>query len=274
VPLIYEAHGFPSIELPYHFPALRGRVGLLGRIIEEENLLLRRARWVITPSRTGARYLHSRGVEPARIRVLANSVCAPDFSWREGPAWEAPFRLLYLGTLAPWQGLETVVEALRHLRHSFPLRLQLAGTRKGPWLRRLRRLASSLGERSNLELLGPLAGSGLRAAMESAHLTLAPLPDDPRNSVQGCCPIKILEYMAAGKPILATRTAPVEELLEHGQTGWLVAPNSPKALADGLAHILRHPELARSLGEQARRRVAQRFSRENFEDQWAGLLGA
>jgi hypothetical protein len=57
--------------------------------------------------------------------------------------------------------------------------------------------------------------------LQTAHVCLAPLADDPRNVVQGCCPIKLLEYMAAGRPILSTRIPPVEELLEHGQTAHL-----------------------------------------------------
>jgi glycosyltransferase involved in cell wall biosynthesis len=61
-------------------------------------------------------------------------------------------------------------------------------------------------------------------------------------------------------------------LLEHERTAWLVTPNSPKALADGLAHLLTHPQRAQALGEQARREVAHRFSRADFDGQLRACL--
>lgn len=272
-PLIYEVHGFPSVELPYHFPAVRNHPQLLGRLIEEENRLLQKARLLITPSHTGGRNLHARGVAPRKIRVIANSLGPADFNWEDPAPAEAsqPHRLLYIGTLAPWQGVEVLVEAMRHLKNRMSLKLVLAGTRKGPWLRRIRHLASALGVRSELEILGPLDRAEVRRQLQLAQICLAPLPDDARNSSQGCCPIKILEYMAAGKPILSTRIAPVEELLRHRETGWLVAPNSPKALADGIAHLLAHPDEAQALGRQARQ-SATRYSRRDFDRRLAACL--
>lgn len=269
LPLIYEVHGFPSVELPAHFPRLRQHPELLQRLVDEELLLLSRARLCVTPSQLGLRYLHSRGVRPARVRVIPNSVSRFPAEEVRPPG---PFRALYAGTLAPWQGLDTLLEALALLKGRLPLTVRFAGTRKGPWLRQLRRHAQHLRVRSLLELLGPLDGEALAHEMATADVCLAPLPDNARNSLQGCCPVKILEYMAAGRPILSTRIPAVEEILTHRQTGWLVRPGSPRSLADGLRHLAENPAEAAALGAQARLAVGERFPRAAFDAAVAGLL--
>ena len=80
VRLIYEAHGFPSVELPFHYPALDGEPGVLEKLIEEEQLLLAGSDLVLTHSQTGRRFLMMRGVPPGRIAVVPNAVDPELFS--------------------------------------------------------------------------------------------------------------------------------------------------------------------------------------------------
>jgi glycosyltransferase involved in cell wall biosynthesis len=112
----------------------------------------------------------------------------------------------------------------------------------------------------------------LVSVLQTAHVCIAPLADDPRNVVQGCCPIKLLEYMAAGRPILSTRIPPVEELLEHGQDAHLVRAGSAFALAEGIAYLRDHPEAGEALGAQARATAVARFSVPHFREQLASAL--
>jgi glycosyltransferase involved in cell wall biosynthesis len=63
--------------------------------------------------------------------------------------------------------------------------------------------------------------------------------------------------MAARRPIVATRIPAFEGVLRHGENAWLVAPDSPEALADGIERVLASPSLAERLAEQAWRDVAQ-----------------
>jgi len=273
IPAVYEAHGFPSVELPAHHPGLRCREATLDRLVAEENLLLHGSCRIITPSRTGRGFLQMRGVPPERIRVVPNSVQLERFTAPSPAGPGLPLRLAYLGTLAPWQGLGTLVEALAHLKGRLEVRLQVVGTRKGAWLRDLRNLVRALGVRGMVEVEGPLASEQIPAFLAQAHLCLAPLPDDPRNSLQGCCPIKILEYLAAGRAVLATRVPPVEEIIEHGRTGWLVRPGSPSALAEGLLTLAGRPDLVEGLGRNARAEAQARWGRQRFEAAVAAVLG-
>jgi glycosyltransferase involved in cell wall biosynthesis len=273
IPAVYEAHGFPSVELPAHHPGLRTREKTLERLVAEENMLLQGSELLITPSRTGSLFLQRRGVPPGRIRVVPNAVRLERFPEPAPPAAELPLRLAYLGTLAPWQGLGTLVEALAHLKGRLEVRLRVVGTRKGVWFRELRSLIRGLGVRGMLEVEGPLAPEQVPAFLAQSQVCLAPLPDDPRNSLQGCCPIKILEYMAAGRAVLATRVSPVEEILEHGRTGWLVRPGSPSALAEGLLTLAARPELVEALGRKARAEAEAGWAHPRFEAALAAVLG-
>jgi glycosyltransferase involved in cell wall biosynthesis len=70
----------------------------------------------------------------------------------------------------------------------------------------------------------------------------------------------ILEYMAASLPVVATDVGGAREAILDGETGYVVPPRQPEAMAARLIEILRRPDLARSLGESGRRRVESEFS--------------
>jgi glycosyltransferase involved in cell wall biosynthesis len=73
--------------------------------------------------------------------------------------------------------------------------------------------------------------------------------------VQGCSPIKLFEYMAAAKPIVATDLPCVREIIDHERTGLLVRHPTAKNLATALEQVAATPSLADELGRRARRTV-------------------
>jgi glycosyltransferase involved in cell wall biosynthesis len=262
---IFEAHGFPSVELAYHFPALARHGRVLDKIIAEERRVLEASDAVHVPSLTTARFVRRLGVPAARIHVIPNAVDPALFAPPAVPPPDAPpFRVVYLGTLSPWQGLGTLLEALALRRGSAGVELHVVGPQKGAWARALRAHARALRVHHALQLSGPVAQADLAPILRTAHVCVAPLADDARNALQGCCPIKLLEYMAAGRPVLAPRLPVVEEIVEHGVTGYLVQPGSAAALADGLRWMLAHPVEREALGARARDAVLARWTPAEF----------
>jgi sugar transferase (PEP-CTERM/EpsH1 system associated) len=77
-------------------------------------------------------------------------------------------------------------------------------------------------------------------------------------------PIALLEAMAAGLPVVATRVGGVPEVVVDGVTGFLVPPRDPQALADAILRLLRDPDLRRRMGEAGHARVAEHFSVEQM----------
>jgi glycosyltransferase involved in cell wall biosynthesis len=95
---------------------------------------------------------------------------------------------------------------------------------------------------------------------EHALLSLAPLRDCSRNAVQGCAPLKILESMAAGVPVVASDLPAARELIVDGEHGRLVAPDRPGELARAIRVLLDCPERRAEMGAQSRARVAAELS--------------
>jgi glycosyltransferase involved in cell wall biosynthesis len=271
--VIFEVHGLPSVELPYHFPGLEENHDLLDKLIAEEHVLLDAAHLVITHSHTGRRFLLMRGVHPDRIAIVPNAVDPELFSPGPAPLEDAaPLRMVYVGTMAPWQGLPILLEGLTRFRSGPVVELHVIGQRKSVWRRQLRRDARRARVHHLVHVSGSTTQDNLVPVLRSAHLCVAPMPADGRNTLQGCCPIKLLEYMAVGRPILATRIAPIEEILVDGDTALLADPGSTAALAEGIAWALANPAEREAMGQRAREAVLARFTPELFSARLAAAL--
>jgi glycosyltransferase involved in cell wall biosynthesis len=81
----------------------------------------------------------------------------------------------------------------------------------------------------------------------------------------------ITEAMAAGKPVVASRLAPLTEIVVNGETGLLVDPNDPEAFADAMVWLLTHPEEAQQMGRRGRERAYSHFSADRMSDETLSL---
>lgn len=87
-------------------------------------------------------------------------------------------------------------------------------------------------------------------------------------------PITILEAMAAGRPVIATDVGGCAEAVVDGETGLIVPPEAPEALADAIVALLEDPDRAREMGEAGRRRVEREFTVDRMVEQHLELYEA
>lgn len=100
------------------------------------------------------------------------------------------------------------------------------------------------------------------------HFDLFVLPSVRRESFG----LVLLEAMANCRPVVATRIGGTNEIISHGNTGKLVPPQNPEALAEAILETYHHPEETRAMIERAYRNVQSTFSREHMIDQFEKLF--
>lgn len=255
---VCEVNAVESIELKYHYPALRGEPALLEKLRRQEDLAFATADAIVTPSATTRQYLVRRQTPEERITVIPNGVDLARFSPAPAHA-DGPLTLLYTGTLAPWQGLDLLLDGFRRAAAICPLRLRILGPGQSRWERALRKQIDKWGLTDLVELHPPVPHADMPAQIQAADICLAPLAPTERNVVQGCCPVKLFEYLACGKPIIASNLPVVREILTHEQDALLFNVRKPARLADCLLRLAEDAPLRQRLGENALR-TAQEYS--------------
>jgi len=266
---IFEVNGLPSIELPYHYPALLRDPALISRFKAMEDFCLENADGIITVSRVNRRYLIQRGIEPGKILTISNTALPIDEGKDEGKdegekvnAGDDPI-ILYAGTLSPWQGLPVLLQAFRSLSNREKLRLYiLCSSHKH--LQPLKKTIEKMKLSQRVTIEKRLGHGEVYRFYRRAYVSVAPLTRCGRNELQGCCPLKIIESMAVGTPVIASRLPVCAEIIDHQTDGWLVTPGSPRALASALQMLLDHPKLRDGLGEQAKEKINRSFPYETW----------
>ena len=122
-----------------------------------------------------------------------------------------------------------------------------------------------------MEFLPPVPHEQVPRIIQAADACVAPLVPTERNLVQGCNPVKILEYMACGKPIVAADLPVVREILTDGEDALLYKVKKPSRLADALIRLADDADLQRRLGENAFRKAREQFSWRRAQEALLGL---
>ncbi len=172
---------------------------------------------------------------------------------------------LLVGRLRIRKGVEVLLEALRALRdRQLEIRLLIAGD--GEHRAALERRAAELELGAAVRFLGRCDASRVRGLLRGARALVVP-------SIYEGMPLVVLEAMEAGVPVIASAVSGIPEVVEDGETGWLVPPEAPDALADALAAVLADPAEASRRGAAGRRRVDERFRPAHAAAAWMRWVG-
>lgn len=197
------------------------------------------------------------GAPPQRLRLWRAGI--PLEQWpavgRTAPP-DGAWRLVQACRFQDKKGLDTTLRAFARLLPQWPLaRLQLAGD--GPQRDGLQGLARELGVADAIDWLGFLDAAGLRRLYAAAHVLLHPSRVTTAGDREGV-PNAMLEAMATGLPVAATRHGGIPEALA-GTSCLLVAEDDDAALAEGVARWLANPCEWAEAGASARRAVERGF---------------
>jgi glycosyltransferase involved in cell wall biosynthesis len=167
---------------------------------------------------------------------------------------------LYIGTLADWQGLDVVVKALPKILEQQAVRLHIVGRGRSRQRKMLAKQIRKLGIEDHVTVQPAVPHHEIPALIAESDICVAPLGLNDRNVTQGACPIKVLEYMAAARPLLASNIPIVRELVREDLDALLFSPNDPDDLARQVLTLLNDFELSKRLAETASKHVLEKFT--------------
>lgn len=221
---------------------------------------------VVAVSEAVKRHLCNQGLSERKIRVVHNGVDLDRF--HPAPLIDAKLALGFdptvpligiFGRLSAEKGQRVALEAMFLLLKEHPrARLILVGD--GPDIEELRECIDALGIRSAVEFAG--FALDVRPILFACDVVLVP-------SLKEGFGLAAVEAMAAGKPVVASSVGGLTEIVEQNETGFLVEPNNPSALAEATGMLIANPELAQRMGRSGRKRAEQFF---DFRKQAAEVL--
>ena len=221
--------------------------------------LLRLVPLVLVRSRSIAEKLIELDCDPQKIRLNRTGIPLDGFPYvvRNAPA-DGAWTIVQACRLVPKKGLTTALRAFARFAKAFPnSRFLIAGD--GPLRRELEVLVQQLDLRKSVVFLGFLGQTQLRDLYERAHLFMHPSELPPDSNQEGV-PNSMLEAMAGGLPVVATRHGGIPEAVTDGVNGLLVPERDDEGLAKSLFRMVQDPACWKAMGASASQTVAKEFA--------------
>jgi glycosyltransferase involved in cell wall biosynthesis len=227
------------------------------------------ARFVIAISDYNRRILLGLCPSSEHVEVVHCGVDLDRHEWR-GLDGRNPDLVVCVASLSAKKGHAHLLEALPHLAARRPgIVLELVGD--GPERDRIVARARELGVADRVRLLGAMSSTDVRAKLAEARAFALPSVRLPSGRMEGI-PVALMEAMAAGVPVVATRLSGIPELVRDGDTGLLVEPGDTSGLVAALTSLLENDALAAELAVRARRLVEDSFSLTGETERLGDLL--
>lgn len=211
---------------------------------------------IVAVSEEMASYVKGIVEDTAKIRVIPNGINPTRFQCETRPACAKAagiFTVGFVGSLRPWHGLPVLIDAFDLVARKCPeARLLIVGD--GPERNSLCEKIKAKCLQEVTQLTGAVHADAVPGYLELMDVVVAPYPALPNFYFS---PLKVYEYMAAARPVVASRIGQLNTLIKHGINGWHVPPGDAQALAEAILHLQRDAVLRQRLGQAARQTVLQ-----------------
>lgn len=197
----------------------------------------------------------------APITVIPNAIELSEFIPPRHRNHEGPVRLLFVGRFNAFKNVETLLEAAARLKNKGVDNFELQLIGEGEQRANLERLTVENELTKHVRFLGWVARDSIVNYYRQADLFVT------ATTWEGM-PNTVLEAMACGLPVVASRASGLEELVHEGINGYLVPINDPAALADRLADLVENPYERQRMGKESRKVAEQEFAWEYISEQY------
>jgi len=203
-----------------------------------------------------AAQLRELGIPSAKIRVIHNGIDTGVFVPPKNKDIRPDYQLLWIGRFVPGKGVKCLIDAFNILvKGNEEYKLTMVG--EGPLKGEIRQKVDELGLVKHIRFIDFIPNSELPKLYQGSTIFVL-------TSINEGVPRTILEAMACGVPVVATRLPQLVPILEDA--GMVVPPGDPRAVADAILEITTNKDLLQRLGENARMKVVSKYS-------WADTVG-
>jgi glycosyltransferase involved in cell wall biosynthesis len=260
-PLIVEMNA--SFTFPEEWWSAHTRL-YVDRVRRIERLVAERADAVVVVSTRLRDHLLSLDIPEKKVTVLYNGADVTRFrpdverarEVRRAHRLDGSLVVGFIGSLKPWHGLDLLLKSARTvLDGDADIRWLVVGN--GPLLESLKELARREGLEPAVQFAGAVPRDAAPAYIGAMDIAVAPAP---RLENYHFSPIKIFEYMASGRAVVAPRYPDIERVIRHRENGLLVDPGDHEQLAEGILELARDRDLRIQLGAEARRTVESSYT--------------
>ncbi len=239
LPLVFESHEI--------FYLTTERKGKEKKIRSQETRVYPRLEGLVAITRSLAEKLREIFQIRAPIEVIPDGVNLNFFRPTHGRSETK--KILYVGQLYSWKGVETLMRAIKYLDEG-ELHLVGGGDKE---VQKMSQIARQMGVGGRIFFHGQVSPGRVKEHLAESAVAVLPLTQDVI-SAHFTSPLKLFEYMAAGVPIVASDLPSTREILAHEVNAILVEPDNPESLAGGIQRVLTD------------RKMAQRLSKKAYED--------
>jgi glycosyltransferase involved in cell wall biosynthesis len=177
---------------------------------------------------------------------------------------DSTFLILYVGNLIPRKGVRYLIDALHRLPATIPARLLILG--EGADRAKLEAQVRALGLDGRVSMPGRVPEADLHRAFHEANVLVLPSIVDQRGDTEGLG-VVLLEALSYRVPVIGSAIGGITDIIADGDTGLLVPPEDPAAIATALERIATDPAFAERLALSGSRRVRERFG-------WDAIIAA
>lgn len=212
-------------------------------------------------------FARDNGVSAEKVRIAYNSFAplpqvSPTAPVRSVKLPEKQrFRVLYLGRILEYKGLDWLIESYAHLETRYPGKVELVIAGTGPFESACRQLVERLGLKT-VCFLGRIDPEQVEAVYKTADVFVHPCRWRPTRRVKGeSWGFVVNEAMSVGLPVVTTTAvASAYDLIEHGKSGFVIAPEDRSGLTRLLDELFQDASLRKDVGDAARTRIQSLFT--------------
>ena len=197
------------------------------------------------------------GISPSKLLWVTNGVDLEMFSPSSNASKlhsKADFRLLYVGYIKEYLGIKVLLDAVERLVTYIPkINLTLVGFATSEDEAWLVRAISSCNLSNHVNFRGVVPSGQIPGVIEESHVCVYPFPR--HKDLDNVYPIKVYEYLAMGKPVVATALSGVKTIIRHEYNGLIVEPENPESLKNAILLLYHDKSLYNRISENARTSV-------------------